>query len=229
MRFLHLQHVPFEGLGSIETWLQSAGHTVTHGRMFQDKPLPDVRDIDGLIVMGGPMGANDDDLLPWMSPEKAYIRQAIDAGKPVLGVCLGSQLIAAVLGARVYKNEKREVGWFPIHRVPQAHDHPIGSLFPERLDVFHWHGDTFDLPPGAIRLMSSEGCRNQSYAVGERILAFQFHLEMTPSLARALIIECAADLQPDLYVQPAALIASDENRFQKTNQLMASILQRFFG
>ena len=225
MRVHHLQHVAFEGLGSIETWLKSAGHSIAHTRQFLNDPLPTVDQFDWLIVMGGPMGATDEAQLPWMGPEKALIRQAIDAGKLVLGVCLGAQMIASVLGARVFQNEQREIGWFSIQRSPDAIQLPFGTIFPDRIEVFHWHGDTFDLPAGAVRLASSEATKNQAFAVGDNVLALQFHLEMTPGLASNLIDNCQNELGPSPCVQNPERIMATPDQFRGINRLMESVLQ----
>jgi GMP synthase-like glutamine amidotransferase len=160
-----------------------------------------------------------------MGPEKKLIRETIDAGKRVLGICLGAQLIAAALGAKVFKNPHREIGWFPIQRSPEANQHPFGELFPSQADVFHWHGDTFDLPKGAIRLASSAGCLNQAYAVSNHVLGLQFHLEMTPFGAEQLTIHCADELGAAPYVQSPEQILAEPSRFERINQMMASILQ----
>lgn len=225
MRVHHIRHVEFENLGSIENWLESQGHTVTCTRMYANDPLPQINQFDWLIVMGGPMSANDDATLPWMKPEKEFIRNVIDAGKPVLGVCLGSQLIAAALGARVYPNTQREIGWFPIQRSPDATQHPFGELLPSQIDVFHWHGDTFDLPNGAVRLASSAACLNQAYAYSNNVLALQFHLEMTPVLAQNLTVHCCDELGPAPYVQTPEDLLANASRYERTNQLMATFLQ----
>lgn len=225
MRVQHFRHVEFENLGSIEAWLKSAGHTLTTTRMYANDPLPSVDDFDWLIVMGGPMSANDDAIFPWMAPEKQLIRHAIEAGKRVMGVCLGSQLIAAALGSRVYPNAQREIGWFEIRRAAEANQHPFGVLFPAKTDVFHWHGDTFDLPTGATRLASSDGCQNQAYAISNHVVALQFHLEMQPHLAKELTIHCANELGPAPYVQTPERIMADPSHFERINQIMASILK----
>ena len=115
MRAHYLQHVEFEGLGSIEPWLKAAGYEITNTRLFESAKLPDLKKIDLLIVMGGPMSVNDEDDFPWLVSEKKFIREAINSGKPVLGICLGAQLIASATGARVYRNPIKEIGWFPIY------------------------------------------------------------------------------------------------------------------
>ena len=139
MRAHYLQHVPFEGLGSIESWLQTAGYTITSSQLYQSDDLPNPQDIDMLIVMGGPMSINDEQDYPWLVTEKRFIKQVIDLGKPVLGICLGAQLIASVLGARVYPNAEKEIGWFPVNRVGTSQDSVF--LFPEEMPAFHWHGN----------------------------------------------------------------------------------------
>ncbi|MBU0964972.1 MAG: gamma-glutamyl-gamma-aminobutyrate hydrolase family protein, partial [Proteobacteria bacterium] len=156
MRAHYFQHVPFEGLGSIALWLAAAGFEITSTRFFASAELPDLNMIDLLVVMGGPMSVNDEAELPWLVLEKRFIREAIEAGKPVLGICLGAQLIASALGARIYPNPVKEIGWLPIQGI-SANDSAV-FRFPETEKVFHWHGETFDLPAGAIRLAKSEGC-----------------------------------------------------------------------
>src|SRR5688572_8821838 len=147
MRAYVLQHVPFEPLGHIEQWLTRAGAHIATVELFASQPLPAVADVDLLIAMGGPMSVNDEREYPWLVAEKRLIRDAIEAGRPVLGVCLGSQLIASALGARVYPNHVKEIGWFP---VTATHDGSQDVFrFPPSLQVFHWHGETFDLPEGA--------------------------------------------------------------------------------
>jgi GMP synthase-like glutamine amidotransferase len=228
MRVHHLRHVEFEGLGSIEPWLLARGHTLTTTCEFRSEPLPTADELDVLIVMGGPMGVNDEAAIPWIAAEKRLIRQCIAAGKKVLGVCLGAQLIASALGARVYRNAEREIGWFEIRRTPEAAAHPLGSALPQRYEVFHWHGDTFDLPAGAVHLAESAGCKNQAFAVGSNVLAFQFHMEMTPEWAAKLIDGCRDELTPAPYVQNATEIAAPAERFAAMNERMSAMLTRLF-
>ncbi len=225
MRVHYLQHVEFEGLGSIEPWLLAAGHRITRTRLYAGDRPPASDDFDWLIVMGGPMGANDDATLPWLAAEKRLIREAVDDGKRVLGICLGAQLIAAVLGAEVYRNAEREIGWFEIRRTSHAATHGLGRVLPQRADVFHWHGDTFDLPPGAVALAESDACRNQAFAVGDHVLALQFHLETTPAAAAALIDHCRDELTDGPYVQTAEQMSARPERFETLNHLMAGVLQ----
>lgn len=225
MRVHYLQHVPFVCLGSIEAWLLNAGHAVTGTRFFLHEPLPSADEFDFLIVLGGPMSVHDDQVLTWLNAEKTFLRQSIDAGKRVLGICLGAQLIALVMGARVYPNAEREIGWFPLFRTPDAASHPYGAVIPDQVDVFHWHGDTFDLPPAAVRLASSQGCQNQAYAIGNQVLAFQFHLEPFIEGAKSLIVECQDELIPRPYIQTPEQILANPERFDRINRLMDQVLQ----
>jgi GMP synthase-like glutamine amidotransferase len=223
MRVHCLQHVPFEGLGSIGPWLQSAGAEVTTTRFFEDPALPDVADVDLVVAMGGPMSVNDEADLLWLVDEKRFVRAAAECGVPVLGICLGAQLIASALGARVYPNRVKEIGWFPITAPSIAHE----GLFqlPASIDVFHWHGETFDLPPGAARLASSPGCENQAFQIGDRVVGLQFHLETTPESARAIVENCRDELVPGPYIQTeAALLAADIRRYEAINAVMAQLL-----
>ncbi len=224
MRAHFFQHVPFEGLGSIGSWLESRGASVTDTRFFEEFALPPVNDVDLLIVMGGPMSVNDESVYPWLSDEKRFIKEAILRGKSVLGVCLGAQLIANAMGARVYPNAEKEIGWLPIHRVhnPRAGD---AFQFPKDSVVFHWHGETFDLPPGAIRLARSEACENQAFQLGRNAIGLQFHLETTPQSARDLVGECRHELVPAKFVQSEeTILSAPAERYTAINALMSAVL-----
>src|SRR5262249_14008572 len=139
-----LQHAPFEDIGSMADWLRARGSRVRHTRFFEDATLPEVADLDLVIAMGGPMSVNDEGTLSWLRSEKAFLRAALAGGVPVLGICLGAQMIASALGARVRRNPEPEIGWFPIEAMPAP---PESFRLPSARRVFHWHGETFDLPP----------------------------------------------------------------------------------
>jgi len=225
LRVHWIQHVPFEGLGSIEAWLTGRGARVGASRMYERPALPRVQDVDLLIVMGGPMSVNDEAAFPWLREEKTFVAGAIDAGVAVLGVCLGAQLIASALGAGVRRNEHAEIGWFPIERVPGSSG-VVADALPLRMDAFHWHGETFDLPPGARLVAGSEACRNQAFVIGDTVAGFQFHLETTPGSARALVENCRADLVPGRFIQQEDQILSPGDRFQRINAVMDAVLGR---
>ncbi|MHB8791660.1 MAG: type 1 glutamine amidotransferase [Desulfobulbaceae bacterium] len=223
MRAHYFQHVPFEGLGSIEPWLESNGHTLTCTRFFESPDLPGPEAVDLLVVMGGPMSVNDEDKFPWLVLEKQFVREVIESGKPVLGICLGAQIIAKAMGAKVFPNQQKEIGWFPIHPISSCGD--AGFSFPQSETVFHWHGETFDLPPGAIRLAKSEGCENQAFQLGKRVIGLQFHLETTPESAREIVSHCRDELVPSRYVQTEEeILSASPDRYTSINELMGSIL-----
>jgi GMP synthase-like glutamine amidotransferase len=228
MRAHYLQHVQFEGLGSIEPWLNEAGYEITNTRFFESTKMPDPDDIDMLVVMGGPMSANDEGKLPWLVQEKQFIRSSVQAGKPVLGVCLGAQLIASAMGARVYQNHEKEIGWFPVQGVPS-----IGSStfrFPYSTEVFHWHGETFDLPPGAIQLARSEACENQAFQLERNVIGLQFHLEMTPEGAATMIDKCRSELLPGPCIQTEQeLRLVPVSQYHAINGLMSEVLAYLVG
>src|SRR5947209_958529 len=180
MRVLAFRHVPFEHLGLIADSLSEQGIECQYVNLYAGTPAPAVADADGLIVMGGPMSVNDD--LPYIGQELRLIEEAAARGKPVLGVCLGAQLIAKALGGRVYKNAVKEIGWYPVRFTEAARRDRLFSGLTDPEVVFHWHGETFDLPARADLLASSDGCRHQAYRVGENIYGLQVHLEVTPEM-----------------------------------------------
>jgi GMP synthase-like glutamine amidotransferase len=221
VRAHYLQHVPFEGLGTIADWLEARRARVTATRLYEDATLPEVEAFDWLIVMGGPLGANDDADYPWLAPERALIAQAVEAGKVVLGICLGAQLLAKALGARVYRNREPEIGWHTIE--------PLHGLFSGPIEAFHWHGDTFDLPADATHLARSMACAHQAFAMGPRVLGLQFHLEMTAAGARALVEACGDEIRPAPWIQGRAEILGDADRFARIERAMAAVLDRLAG
>jgi GMP synthase (glutamine-hydrolysing) len=226
LRIHHLQHVPFEGLGSMEPFFKKKGHQLSSTHLYLGDSPPAIAECDWLVVMGGPMGVHDEIEFPWLKEEKAFIRKCIDSGKIVLGICLGTQLIADVLGARVFKNEYREIGWFPVERKIDADDSDLAGVFPETLEVFHWHGDTFEMPESAKLLASSEACRNQGFILDRRIVGLQFHLETTAETAAALVQNCRAELDGSKYVQSETEMLSDESRFLRINEILHSLLEK---
>lgn len=223
MRVRVLQHVPFEGIGSIQSWMDARGAEVFTTRLFEPSPLPALRDFDWLIVMGGPMSVNDESVHAWLPPEKRLIAQAIQAGKSVLGICLGAQLIASALGAGVIPNLHKEIGWFPVRRWPGA-DTKIARLFENGAEVFHWHGETFDLPTGAVGFLQSDACGNQAFLIGSQVVGLQFHLETTPQSAASLIENSRDELAAGPYIQTEAEMLARPERFARANMLMDSVL-----
>jgi GMP synthase-like glutamine amidotransferase len=224
MRLHYLQHVPFEGLGSIELWARDRVHEITSTRLFANDPFPNLEDIDLLVILGGPMGIYDEDKYPWLSKEKKYIDQVVLNGKIVLGICLGAQLIADVLGAKVYPNANKEIGWFPIQKTLDTAETRIADFLPEQIEAFHWHGDTFDIPLGAVHIAKSAACENQGFIYDDHIVALQFHLETIEQSAKDLIANCKDDLTDGPFIQSSDAMLTDTSRFKKINMLMAELL-----
>jgi len=229
MHIHYIQHVAFEGLGAMQPYLLEKGHDLSVTHLYAGEALPTVDNFDWLLVMGGPMGIYDYDEYPWLKAEKAFIRQAIDAGKTMLGVCLGAQLIADVLGSAadkraVYAGQHKEIGWFDIHKSAELDETVLGDVFPDTLEAFHWHGDMFDVPAGAKAVGSSAACPNQGFVYDNRVVSFQFHLETTPESAAALIENCGDELDGSIYVQSAQEMLSDKQRFTQLNQTMYAVL-----
>jgi GMP synthase-like glutamine amidotransferase len=226
LRIHYFQHVEYEGLGSIEEWISSSGHSLSSTRFFEETRLPELSDFDWLIVMGGAMSVNDEQQFPWLADEKRFIRQAVDAGKTVLGICLGSQLVSAALGAKVYKNNEKEIGWFDIELTCLGKSNSLFSESGSRLKVFHWHGDTFDLPENAIHLFYSEGCKYQAYIYKDRVLALQFHLEMTTNSLKAMIEYGRQELNPARYIQTEMELLSNSQLIESNRNVLFKLLDR---
>jgi GMP synthase (glutamine-hydrolysing) len=190
---LALRHVPFEDLGLLAPLLESRGHAVR----YVDVPVTslggfDPLEPDLLVVLGGPIGVYEVDLYPFLAPETAFIARRLAAGRAVLGICLGSQLMAQALGARVYSSGVKEIGWSPIELTAEGRTSSLRRL--ERTAVLHWHGDTFDLPDGAVRLASTRVCKNQAFAWGTRALALQFHAEAAGNALESWFVGHTAEI-----------------------------------
>ena len=223
MNVHYLQHVAFEGLGQIDNILKENGHRLTRTKLYEGDSCPKIETFDMLIVMGGPMSIHDEIEYPWLRSEKRLILQAIQAGKIVLGICLGAQLMAHVLGAKVYNNAQKEIGWFPVQRSLglSAQD----FQFPSTLEVFHWHGETFDLPQGAVRLAESAACKNQAFQWGRQAIGLQFHLETTTETAQAMVKNCGEELQPGPTIQSAnTILGKNNSELQEIHGVLAELL-----
>ena len=186
-KVLVIQHTAPETLGTIADALEPKGVVMDYIRVFQDEVVPKTMDgAAGLIVMGGPIGVRDQGKHPYLRDEMTLMENALKTGKPVLGICLGSQLLASILGARV-SAAKKELGWLPVRLTPQAQQDPLWAGVPPLFTAFHWHGDVFELPSGAVSLASSDATTHQAFRHGQKAYGLLFHLEMTENMIREMI------------------------------------------
>lgn len=225
MQITCLQHVPIEGPGKIADWAAMRGHEIMVYPLFESCELPAPETVEWLLIMGGPMGVNDESAYPWLVQEKQFIQQVITQTPscPILGICLGAQLLAHVLGATVQKNPQPEFGWWPI--TLSDNNHKLLTDLPRKLTVLHWHNDTFAIPAGAQLLTSSIACENQAFVYRNNIVGLQFHVELDVKMAAQWTIECAADLHPpSQYVQTAEQIMAEPARFAQLQQYLYSLL-----
>lgn len=203
----HIEHEPIVGAGTALDWARERGHD-SHGiRVYEGAPFPNPSALDMLVVPGGTMSVYDENPFPWLVEEKRFVAKILEAGKPVIGLCLGAQMLAEILGGRVFRAPHREFGWFEVHMSPEAALSPVFSVLPERFKGFHWHGDAFDLPPGVVSLAHSDATPNQAFEHGGLAYALQFHLEACEAGVRSLLDKAGHQLQPGPYVQaPGAML-----------------------
>ena len=228
LRVHYFQHIAGEGFGSCYDYLKAHQAKITATEFFAlpvDLPLelealPDIDEVDLLIIMGGTMSVNDEANYPWLKLEKRWLRRYLSAGKPAIGLCLGGQLIANALGASVSRNQHQELGWMDVGRVSHVPENYF--QIPEKINIMQWHSETFEIPRGGVRLAQNNVCQNQMYQIGRNILGFQFHPEMTPH-ALQLLIENEEDsaVFNGEYVQPIAeLKKTIKSKFEQGNQLL---------
>lgn len=192
---LCIQHIACEKPGRIRRAIVRRGHAFKTIHTFAGEPVPrSARGLDGLVVMGGPIGVNDADRLPHLRAEMRLIEDALGRDLPVLGICLGSQLLAAILGAKVKAGPKKEIGWFPVTLTPQAKTDPLFAGTAHRFTALHWHGDVFALPKKAVPLASSALTRHQTFRWGRAAYGILFHLEATPSIVAGMARTFSSEL-----------------------------------
>ena len=233
LRLHGIRHVEFEREAEIAAWAGSRGHSLTRTDLWKGEALPELASFDWLLVMGGPMGAYDDDEHPWLAGEKRFLRQAVDAGKLILGVCLGAQLLSVVLGGAVSRNRFAEIGWHEVQATPQTMSLATGSRvfadLPQTYEAFHWHGDTFSIPEGALWTAKSEACAHQAFEACEgRVVGLQFHLETNAESMREIAGHCAGEIRPDAqlqpYIQPVPVMLERPERLLALRGLLDRIL-----
>ena len=229
LRLHYFQHVPFESPGHIQTWAEDREYRQNFTRFYESFALPYLHEFDWLVVMGGPMSVNDEEQYPWLKDEKFFIQQCVKAGKTVIGICLGAQLIASALGASVYPNNEKEIGWFPVMLTAKGKTSPIFSGLPVNLTALHWHGDTFDLPKDAVLLAETAICKNQAFAVGDKVVGLQFHFEATENTLPLMIENCGDELVAAPYVQTAAQLRQGFTNISANNQWLETILNNLLS
>ncbi len=216
-----LQHVPYEGIGCIDYWSQVKGHTLSFTKFFEAPVVyPALESFDWLIIMGGPLSVNDTEKLPWLIDEKKFIESAIKKNKVVIGFCLGSQLIANALGAKVISNNQNEIGWFDVSLTEDAKQHELFSSFPDVFKTFHWHGETFELPKHSKLLMTSAACKNQGFIYGKRTIGLQFHPEVTQAGVKDMIEHHRDELTDEATVQTEEEIVAQLNFISENHERM---------
>ena len=224
MKIHSLLHVPFEDTGCIKPYAISRGHSFSETHLYRGECLPSLNDFDLLVVMGGTMNIYEEEKFPFLSEEKRFIRSSIDSGKKVIGICLGAQLIASVLGADVRKNENKEIGWFDVFKADDAGKTPFSKIIPDSFKVFHWHGDTFDIPDGCVHILKSKGCKNQGFIYKETVIGLQCHPEVTKDTLNSLSENCPEEvLEKGRYIQELSLIL-DESHIPAANKVIFDIL-----
>jgi GMP synthase-like glutamine amidotransferase len=227
MRFHWLQNVAFEDAANIGVWAAQRGHAVTNTRLHEGQSLPEIEAIDALAVMGGPMNVYQHRDYPWLMEEKRFIEQALRADIPIIGVCLGAQLIADVLGATVVQNPEIEIGWFEMQLTTAAKTQNVAALpndMPEHFMALSWHGDTFEIPSGATHVAQSEACRNQAFAYGRHILGLQCHLEYSAESIERMLAHCGHELVHGRFIQSREQIRAGLAHVEKTRGLLFSLL-----
>ncbi len=223
MKIHCIRHEPFEGLACIQDWIKSNKHKLTFTHTHLGQSYPSEVDFDLLIIMGGTASLYDKKNKDWLKTESKFVNRAVIANKKILGICLGAQILARVLGAEVYKNEKKEIGWFDTH----FSDDGISAMpfLPKRIEALHWHGDTFDIPKGAKRIASSEITPNQGFIYKNNILALQFHLELDFDSLRKITRALKNELtEAEVNIQTAEQIMSRKDLIESNNTLIFKIL-----
>jgi GMP synthase-like glutamine amidotransferase len=222
-----LTHVSFEDAANIGHWAAMRGHSLTYTHFFRDDALPPLEQFDMLAIMGGPMNVYEHDQYPWLVAEKAFIRKAIAAGKKIVGVCLGAQLLADVLGGTVTANAHKEIGWHIVKLTPEAIQSKAFSALPHEMTVFHWHGDTFSLPKGAIHLASSDACEHQAFQYGGHVLGLQFHLEYSEESIEKMLTHCGDELIKATHIQTSDQIRAGYDKISQNSMWLQALLDAF--
>jgi GMP synthase (glutamine-hydrolysing) len=226
---LAIQHVRCETPGKIREVVEREGISTKIVRVFEGQKIPsELGDAVGLIIMGGPMGVYERDSHPFLRREMRLIEAALKAEKPVLGVCLGSQLLAAALGARVRPGRRKEIGWHPIHLAGDAHSDPLLKGVVRSFTAYHWHGDVFELPRGAVSLASSQLTKHQAFRYGNNVYGFLFHMEVTQKIIRDMVRTFAGELRAE-GLDGAEILRDAKTRLSRLSRIGAEVFRRWAG
>jgi len=224
MRLHYFQHEPFESPYIIEEWAVKNSFIISSTHFYKEAALPNLNEIDWLVIMGGSMSVNDEVKYTWLAEEKEFVKQAIESDKVVIGICLGAQMIANVLGSKIYPNLHKEIGWFSIEWKTETKSLSTFQQLPKEMTVMHWHGETFDLPKGAIHLAESSACKNQAFLFKDRVVALQFHMEFTEVAINEMLINCGSELNHGQYVQSKQKILAGYHHLETAQSGLINIL-----
>ena len=219
-----LQHVPFEDSANIGLWAQKNGYLLTNTKLFNNENLPDENDIDILAIMGGPMNIYQYRDYPWLKDEKIFIEKAIAKKVKIIGVCLGAQLIADVLGVKISQNHNIEIGWHDIQLTETGTTSKLFKNLPNQFTAFHWHGDTFEIPTGALHLAKSKACENQAFQYDNNVIALQFHLEYSVESIEKMLEHCSNELIDTPFVQKEKQIRQGYSYIDKDMEYLNILL-----
>ena len=230
-KLLVFQHVAHEILGTLDPLLRNSGFRIRYVNFGRDNfQIPDLNGYDGLVVLGGPMNVDEVDDFPYLVPELKAIENALEMEMPIFGICLGSQLLAKALGARVRKNKVKEIGWYSLNPTPEGGKDPLVSKFENSERIFQWHGDTFDIPDGAVHLATSPDCENQAFRYGDRVYGFQFHLEVDkPMIERWLKTPGNVEELKELegIIDPEVIKSDTPHHIERLMELSDSVFSEF--
>lgn len=235
MRIHCLQHLKNDTLGSIGTWIDEKEYKLTKTLLYENSFFPAPEEFDLLLIMGGTMSIYQEEEYSWLKPEKEFVKSVIEDGKPMLGSCFGAQMISEVLGGKVTKNPYKEIGWHTVRSIEENIEQSPSELkdsklpscmFPE-FTGFMWHGDTFEIPAGAVKLFESEACPNQGFIYNGNVLGLQFHPEANRQWVRNLIRDSGHDLVSGKYIQSEKEILGQESFFDSSRNLAFSLMNWF--
>lgn len=221
------QHTKYEGPSIIQKWADLNGHNLNKTNFRINDSIPNTDLFDVLIVLGGPMSINDESKYPWLKNEKKSIDRCLNEGKKVIGICLGAQLLANVLGSEIYRCETPEIGWHKIYFSENKQNYEFLNFFPQYLITFHWHSETFDLPKSCSQIAYSDACENQIFTYGDIAIGFQCHLEQNEYSIGRMLEKSALTIQKDKYVNSNEEILANIHLANQSNKLFFDFLDKF--